>query len=123
VPTSLNAICRIELPHERPDCNKWGSCFPQVSSELIELRTEDAIPESVVYWPLMTHQLSEIMERVKTWPDWRQDDAVYLLEMLEESGTSVYRLSDEERDTVQEGLASPVVSDSDLKRFRNRHNA
>lgn len=49
----------------------------------------------------MTHQLSEVIERVKTWPAWRQDDAAYLLEMLEESGTSVYRLSDEERDAVQ----------------------
>jgi hypothetical protein len=71
----------------------------------------------------MTHQLSEIIERVKTWPEWRQDDAAYLLELLEESGTSVYRLSDEERDAVHVGLASPVVSDSDVRRFRNRHKA
>jgi hypothetical protein len=68
----------------------------------------------------MTEQLSEIMERVKTWPEWRQDDAAYLLEMLEESGTSVYRLSDEERDAVREGLASPAVSEAKLRAFRNR---
>jgi hypothetical protein len=49
--------------------------------------------------------------------------AAYLLEMLEERGTSVYRLSGKERDAVQELLASPVVSDGKVKRFRNRHNA
>jgi hypothetical protein len=41
--------------------------------------------------------------------------------MLEESGTSVYRLSDEERDAVRGGLESPVVSDAELEAFRNRH--
>ena len=71
----------------------------------------------------MTEQLTEIIERVKAWPEWRQDDAVYLLEMMEESGTKLYRLSDEERDAVREGLDSPVVSDAGLKAFRNRHKA
>ena len=71
----------------------------------------------------MTQQLSEIIKRVKTWPEWRQEDAAYLLEMMEESGTAVYRLSDEERDAVREGLDSPVVSDAELKAFRNRYKA
>ena len=48
----------------------------------------------------MTQQLKEMIERVKTWPEWRQEDAAYLLEMMEESGTKIYRLSDEERDAV-----------------------
>jgi hypothetical protein len=52
-----------------------------------------------------------------------QEDAAYLLEMMEESGTKIYRLSDDERDAVREGLASPVVSDAELKAFRNRHKA
>jgi hypothetical protein len=71
----------------------------------------------------MTQQLKEMIERVKTWPEWRQEDAAYLLEMMEESGTKVYRLSDEEREAVREGLDSPVVSDEELKTFRNRHKA
>jgi orotidine-5'-phosphate decarboxylase len=71
----------------------------------------------------MTQQLKEMIERVKTWPEWRQEDAAYLLEMMEESGTKVYRLSDEERDAVREGLESPVVSPEELKAFRNRHKA
>jgi hypothetical protein len=71
----------------------------------------------------MTQQLKEMIERVKTWPEWRQEDAAYLLEMMEESGTKIYRLSDEERDAVREGLGSPVVSEEELKAFRNRHKA
>ena len=71
----------------------------------------------------MSEQLIEMIERVKTWPEWRQDDAAYLLEMMEESGTKIYRLSDEERNAVREGLESPVVSDAELKAFRNRHKA
>ena len=68
----------------------------------------------------MTHQLMELIERVKTWPAWRQDDAAYLLKMMEESGTTVYRLSDEERDAVREGLES-VVADDAMEKFWNRH--
>ena len=71
----------------------------------------------------MTQQLKEMIERVKTWPVWRQEDAAYLLEMMEESGTKIYRLTDEERDAVRAGLNSPVVSDAELKAFRNRHKA
>jgi hypothetical protein len=52
----------------------------------------------------MTQQLIEIIERMKSWPEWRQDDAAYLLAMMEESGTRIYRLSDEERLAVREGL-------------------
>ena len=71
----------------------------------------------------MTQQLIEIIERVKSWPVWRQDDAAYLLEMMEESGTKIYRLSDEERLAVREGLDSDVVPDAALKAFRRRHKA
>lgn len=71
----------------------------------------------------MTQQLKEIIERVKTWPAWRQEDAAYLLEMMEESGTTIYRLSDEEREAVREGRDSPVVSDEEVAAFRNRHKA
>ena len=71
----------------------------------------------------MTQKLIEMFERAKTWPEWRQKDAANLLEMMEESDTDIYRLTDEERNAVREGLASPVVTDADLKKFRNRHKA
>ena len=41
------------------------------------------------------------MERVKTCPAWRQQDAAYLLQVMEETGTKIYRLSDEERGAVR----------------------
>jgi hypothetical protein len=71
----------------------------------------------------MTQELQEIVERVKRWPAWRQHDAAYLLALMEESGTSIYRLTDEERDAVREGLESDVVSDAEFRAFRNRHAA
>ena len=74
----------------------------------------------------MTQQLKEMIERVKHWPAWRQADAAYLLQMMEkESGTTVYRLSDEERDAVREGLEEAdrgeFVSDEEMEKFWNRH--
>ena len=52
---------------------------------------------SMVYCRPMTQQLIEIIERVKTWPAWRQHDVARMIEAMEESGTEVYHLSDEER--------------------------
>jgi hypothetical protein len=71
----------------------------------------------------MTEHLEEIIERVKTWPASRQDDAAYLLQLMEEAGTNVYRLSDDEREAVLQGLNSPVASTAKLKSFRARHKA
>ena len=68
----------------------------------------------------MTQQLLDIIERVKNWPAERQDDAAYLLEMMEEGGTEIYRLSDEERAAVREGLESPVATEAEVHAFRNR---
>ena len=69
----------------------------------------------------MTKELSEIIERVKTWPAERQEDAAHMLKAMERSGTETYQLSDEERRLIDEGLASPVVSDEDMEKFWNRH--
>ena len=72
----------------------------------------------------MTEQLVELIERLKTWPIERQKDAARLLEAMEESGTDVYSLSDDERRAVDVGLdqakRGEFVSDADLKKFRNR---
>ena len=72
---------------------------------------------------LMTTIIDDVIARVKTWPAWRQQDAVELLEMLEESGTEVYRLSDSERSAVREGLESRAVSDAEIQAFRSRNKA
>ena len=69
----------------------------------------------------MSQQLIELIERVKSWPVERQQDVARMIKAMEESGTEVYRLSDEERRVVDEGLASGVVSDEDMEKFWNRH--
>jgi len=73
----------------------------------------------------MTQQLTKLIERVKTWPAWRQHDVARMIEAMEESGTEVYRLSDEERLLVDEGLdqanCGQFVSDDEMEKFWNRH--
>ena len=69
----------------------------------------------------MTKQLAQMLERVKTWPVHRQADVVSVLGAMENAGTGVYKLSDEERRVVDEGLASPVVSDEEMEKFWKRH--
>lgn len=71
----------------------------------------------------MTTLIDDFIARLKTWPAWRQRDAADLLEMLEESGTDVYRLSKSERAAVREGLQSHTVSDEELEAFRFRNRA
>ena len=56
-------------------------------------------------------------------PSLLPDDAHLELIHTRRYETRVYRLSDEERDAVREGLNSPVVSDAEVKAFRNRHKA
>jgi len=69
----------------------------------------------------MTTIIDDVIARLKTWPAWRQQDAADLLEMLEESGTDVYRLSESERAAVREGLESRAVSDEELEALRSRN--
>jgi len=69
----------------------------------------------------MTKQLQEIIERVMRWPEWRQADAAHLLEAIERSGTEMYKVTDEERRLIDEGLASPLVSEEEMEKFWNRH--
>lgn len=66
-------------------------------------------------------RIIKLMERVKTWPAWRQEDVARVIERMEESGTGTYRLSDEERELIDEGLASPTVSEEEMEKFWDRH--
>lgn len=70
-------------------------------------------------------KIDTVLERVRSWPEQRQEEAVRMLEAMERSGTGVYRLSPEERASVLEGLAEAergeFVSEEDLQAFWNRH--
>jgi hypothetical protein len=72
----------------------------------------------------MIKSLEDILERVKSWPKERQDDAARVLEALEQSGTEIYRLTDDERAAVEIGLEQAkrgeFVSDADMEAFWNR---
>ena len=74
----------------------------------------------------MIETLENVLERVKSWPEQRQEDAARILEAMEQSGTEVYRLSDGERALVEVGLEQAnrgdFVSDADMDVFwiRNR---
>jgi hypothetical protein len=49
-------------------------------------------------------QIETVLERVRTWPSSRQEDAVRILLAMEEQETELYRLSDEERTEIRAAL-------------------
>ena len=50
------------------------------------------------------NQIDAVLDRVKTWPPERQEDAVRVLLQMEEASTEVYELSEEELADIEEGL-------------------
>ena len=71
--------------------------------------------------------LDKVMERVRTWPEARRRDVVDVLEVMEQSGTAVYMLTDDERAAVQIGLdqanRGEFISDSEMEAFWRRNRA
>ena len=49
-------------------------------------------------------QIDAVLDRVRTWPPERQEDAVRVLLRMEEAGTGIYELSEEELTDIDEGL-------------------
>ena len=60
----------------------------------------------------MTKQLKEMLERIDSWPEKVQVEAVQTLLSIEERGTGIYHVSDEEWADMQEGIA-----EADRKEF------
>ena len=50
-------------------------------------------------------QIDAVLDRVKTWPPERQEDAARVLLQMEAASTEVYILSDDERAAIEEGMA------------------
>ena len=75
----------------------------------------------------MIKVLEQAIEKLKTLSEERQAYAAEVLEQIAEAGDAVYRLSDEERRLVREGLADldagRIVSDSDMAAFWARQRA
>jgi hypothetical protein len=66
-------------------------------------------------------KVAEILDRVQHWPVQRQEVVVRAIERMESAGTDIYQLSDEEVRLIDEGLASPLVSEADMQAIWNRH--
>jgi predicted transcriptional regulator len=49
-------------------------------------------------------QIDAVLDRVRTWPPERQEDAARVLLQMEEAGSEVYQLSEEELADIEEGL-------------------
>ena len=74
----------------------------------------------------MTKQGLEILlERVGTWPDAAQDDLVKALSDIEAKHVGVYRLSDDERTSIRQGLADMregrIAGDDEVAAVFNRY--
>ena len=73
----------------------------------------------------MIKVLEDAIEKVKTLSEDRQRYAAHVLERIAEAGDEIYRLSDEERRLVREGIADldagRVVPDADMDAFWRRH--
>ncbi len=75
----------------------------------------------------MIKVLEEAIEKVKALSPERQAYAADVLKQIAAAGDGTYRLSDEERLLVREGLADldagRIVSDDDMTKFWARHRA
>ena len=49
-------------------------------------------------------QIDAVLDRVKSWPPERQEDAARVLLRMEEAGTDIYELSPDELADIEEGL-------------------
>jgi len=69
-------------------------------------------------------QIESVLDRVRTWPQQRQEDAVRILLAMEDQDTGVYRLSDTERAEIRAALAEvergEVATDEQVSAVFNR---
>jgi predicted transcriptional regulator len=69
-------------------------------------------------------QIDSVLDRVRTWPPERQEDAVRVLLEMEAEGTQIYQLSEDELADVEEGLREiergEVATDEEVAALFNR---
>ena len=70
-------------------------------------------------------QIEQIFERVRTWPLEQQERAAAMLLLLEEQGTGVYELTDEELADIEEAEAEAergeFATDEEVKALFDRY--
>ncbi|MGC2084141.1 MAG: hypothetical protein WA702_12405 [Bradyrhizobium sp.] len=65
-------------------------------------------------------QVKEILDRVLTWPDDRQEDAAKLLVLMEAQDDAGYRLTPEQAEEVERRLLEPNARTLTLDEFNTR---
>ncbi len=70
-------------------------------------------------------QLNAVLDRVRSWPESRQEDAVNMLLTMEKLGAEPYRLSSEERADIEAALAEfsrgEIASDAEVEALFARY--
>jgi len=70
-------------------------------------------------------QIDAVLDRVRTWPPERQEDAVQMLLWLEEQSTGVYVLSEDERKEIElsmeEARRGEFATDEEVAAVFNRY--
>jgi len=70
-------------------------------------------------------EIDAVLDRVRTWPPKRQEDAVRVLLEMEAQGTDVYELSPEELPDIEEGMAEirrgEFATDGEVAALFNRY--
>ena len=70
-------------------------------------------------------QIESVLERVRTWPQSRQEDAAQVLLAMEAQDAGPYRLSEEERADIEAALAEvdrgEIASDAEVAAVFNRY--
>ena len=69
---------------------------------------------------MTANKLKDVLERVKTWPESRQEDAARMLIAMEEQDANPYRLTDEQVAEVERRLADPNPKFLTLEEVRAR---
>lgn len=73
----------------------------------------------------MNKILEQAIEKIRALPDDAQEYAASVLEQIAAAGGGIYRLTEEERVLIQEGLADldagRIVTDAGMAGFWNRH--
>jgi predicted transcriptional regulator len=73
----------------------------------------------------MSPDVKEILKQVESWPEEDQQELAEVARVIEARRTGVYRLSDEERAAVREGMAAArrgeFVPDDEMEKFYQLH--
>ena len=79
------------------------------------------------YNVFMSTNVKDLFRQVESWPDEDQAELADVARLIEARRTGVYRLSDEERAAVREGMAAArrgeFVPDDEMEKFYRLHRS